>query len=182
MTRTSVVWITGLSGAGKSTVARALRDRLTQLNISSVLLDGDELREILGRTQAMTVEERRELAGIYGRLARNLAGQGHVVICATISMFHDVRTWNRENIPQYFEVYLRVPQDHLVQRDAKGLYARAAGGPSGDDNVGALVGHNSDFDEPRNPDLVIDNFGDTSAAVAVDQIWKSAFERNGLTS
>lgn len=180
MTRASVVWITGLSGAGKSTVARALGERLSQRNISFVLLDGDEMREVLGRTQATTPEERRELAGIYGRLARNLANQGHVVICATISMFHDVRDWNRANIRNYFEVYLRVPQDQLVGRDAKGLYARAAGEPHGGDKVGALVGLNSDFEEPRNPDLVIDNFGGTSATAAVDQIWKAAFEGDGV--
>lgn len=172
----SVLWITGLSGSGKSTIACGLKDRLVQHNVPSVLLDGDALREVLGRTQDMTPAGRLELASIYGRLARHLAAQGLVVICATISMFHDVRAWNRTNIRRYFEVYLRVPQDHLVSRDAKGLYARAARGPG----VGELVGLGGDFEEPRNPDLVIDNFGDTSVTGAIEQIWKIAFAKDGL--
>ena len=80
-----VFWITGLSGAGKSTLARALQARLPQ----SILLDGDELRAVLGATaSSFDRQSRLELARTYARLCGLLAGQGHTVIMATISLFH----------------------------------------------------------------------------------------------
>ena len=101
-----VFWITGLSGAGKSTLARALQARLPQ----SILLDGDELRAVLGATASgFDRQSRLELARTYARLCGLLAGQGHTVIMATISLFHEIHAWNRENLPGYREIFLDVP-------------------------------------------------------------------------
>ena len=160
------IWITGLAGAGKSTVAGLLAERLRRSGQTPILLDGDALREVFGRTTQFEKEDRRALAGQYGRLCRELAGQGFPVICATISMFDDVRAWNRENIPGYFEVYLRVPADELGRRDQKGLYSGRAGGAEG-----TVVGVAQDFEAPKAPDLVIDHFGRVSPASAVERIW-----------
>jgi adenylylsulfate kinase len=149
-----VIWITGLSGAGKTTIANALQRHLAT-NHPTVLLDGDALRHALGATQSYGPEDRRNLAYTYARLAQYIAGQGFTVVCATISMFHDVRTWNRENNPRYFEIYLRVPEEELKRRDPKGLYAGA--------RSGRMVAFEGGFEEPASADLVIDNHGLMSA-------------------
>jgi len=155
-----VLWITGLSGAGKSTVGRAVWSALRSQGIAAIYLDGDVLREILGAVEAHTPEERLALARTYGRLCKVLAEQGYTVVCATISMYHSVRRWNRGHIPGYCEIYLRVPLAELRLRDPKGLYARGV-------NVAGL---DLPFEEPEVPDLIINNFDDTDAGMAVQRI------------
>ncbi|MBK1658602.1 adenylyl-sulfate kinase [Paracraurococcus ruber] len=161
-----VFWTTGLSGAGKSTVAALLRDRLVAAGRCCVLLDGDVLRGILDAGGDYAPHARRRLAFSYARLCHELAAQGLTVVCATISMVHDVRRWNRANIPNYREIWLRVPVEELARRDAKGLYAAAASGALAD-----LAGLHQAVEEPDSPDLIIDNHGAVTAALAVDRIW-----------
>jgi len=160
-----VIWITGLAGAGKTTVARLVRERMQFSGAAPILLDGDTLRDIFGQTSAFDRPSRLALASQYGRLCRELSLQGFDVICATISMFDAVRAWNRKNMPRYFEVYLRVPASELRRRDQKGLYSQTAG-----DTAGAVVGLNQDFEEPKHADLVIDHHGDTTPAGTADAI------------
>ena len=157
-----VIWITGLAGAGKTTVSVLVRDRLRAVGAAPVLLDGDALREIFGQTTAFDRASRLALATQYGRLCRELALQGVDVICATISMFDAVRAWNRRNMPRYFEVYLRVPASELRRRDQKGLYSNA--------KPGAVVGLSEDFEEPKAADLIIDHYGDMTPGGAADMV------------
>ncbi|CAA7617595.1 putative Adenylyl-sulfate kinase [Magnetospirillum sp. SS-4] len=149
-----VVWITGLSGAGKSTVGHMVWESLRQRGVPAIYLDGDVMREMLGAVHAHSQEERRALAHTYGRMCHALAAQGMTVVCSTISMFHAVRDWNRANNRRYLEIYLRVPVEELVRRDPKGLYAR---------NDGRMIGLDAPFEAPLTPDLVIDNGGDVTA-------------------
>jgi adenylylsulfate kinase len=160
-----VWWITGLSGAGKSTVAGMVRERLAAGGRPALLLDGDALRAALGATAAHTPEDRARLAMTYARLAREVATQGIDAVCATISMFQAVRDWNRVNVPHYREVYLRVPMAELQRRDPRGLYGRAERGEQRD-----VVGLDLPFEEPEAPDLVIDNFDAIDPAAAADRI------------
>lgn len=152
-----VVWITGLSGAGKTTVADRVVEALRNQGRPVVLLDGDEMRAVFGSGLGHSRDDRLHLAQAYGRLCALLAGQGLTVVCATISLFAECHRWNRDNLPGYLEVYLRVPQDVLAARDPKGLYAAVANG-----SVQHVHGHDLPFDEPASPDLVIDNHGPTS--------------------
>ncbi len=170
-------WITGLAGAGKTTIARALLARLQERELPSLLLDGDELREALGKTGNHGPNDRRELATTYSKLARLFHAQGLHVLCATISPFPDIRQSLRDSTPGYTEVYVRVSQQTLVHRDQKGLYSQASGiGPR------LMVGSDIPFEEPRTPDIVIDNEPGTSiekhvtAILALDQnrTWKVA--------
>lgn len=156
-----VIWITGFSGAGKTTIAQATRGRLLAEGHCCVLLDGDRLRAVLGKEAGHTRDERMALALTYSRLCRELSSQGVTVICATISLFEEVWAWNRAHLPKYLEVYLRVPLDVRAARDAKGLYARQAQNMVGVDVV---------LNEPHAPDLVIDNHGPLEVAHAVDLV------------
>lgn len=115
-----VIWITGLSGAGKTTLAKALQPQIP----GSILLDGDELREALGSSRGgFDRESRLELARVYSRLAGLLARQGHTVIVATISLFHELHAQNRAMLPGYIEIFLDIPEEERRARDPKGLYA-----------------------------------------------------------
>jgi adenylylsulfate kinase-like enzyme len=156
-----VVWLTGLSGAGKSTVADLLDARLRADGVTPVRLDGDRIRAILPVRPGYTREERLRLAGFYSRLAAGFAAEGHLVICATISLFHEIHAWNREHVPGYFEVWLRVPVPVLRARAGReALYHRAS------DVVGAGI----EPELPRRPDLVIDNRPPVTAGRAAELI------------
>ena len=155
-----VFWITGLSGAGKTTLGQALSSRLRAAGLSVTFLDGDALRSVIAEDLGHNADNRRRSAMRNARLCRLLVGQGVDVVCATISLFHEVQRWNRDNIPGYREIYLRVPLDELRRRDSKGVYAGARN----------VVGIDVPAEAPEAPDLVLDNYGALDVATAVDRI------------
>jgi adenylylsulfate kinase-like enzyme len=164
-----VIWITGLSAAGKSTVANELSGRLRAEGVPVVLLDGNEMREALGVVGAFDSGSRRRLGLTYGRLCKMLSRQGHTVICATISLYHEVHAWNRRNIARYFEVLLDAPLDELARRDFRGIYRG--------DRAGDVVGLGLAAEFPKAPDLVVPNFGEvtpTTVAKRIHQFCASA--------
>ncbi len=160
-----VFWITGLSGAGKTTVGRELWSRLRAAGRPVIFLDGDVLRAVIAEDLGHRSVDRRRSAMRNARLCRLLAGQGTDVVCATISLFHEVQRWNRGHIPGYREIYLRVPIDELRRRDSKGIYARAQRGDARD-----VVGIDVAAETPEAPDLVLDNYGTLDVITAVDRI------------
>ena len=143
-------WLTGLSGAGKTTLARRLVDWLRAAERTALLLDGDELRPMLGASMGYAGNERIALAFCYARLCRLLATQGADVVLATISLVRDVHTWNRSNLPGYVEILLDVPLGELRRRDPKGLYARARTGEAAN-----VAGVDLAVEVPVSPDVVI---------------------------
>ena len=171
----NVFWITGLSGAGKTTVARELWNRLRAGGRPVVLLDGDELRSAIAENLGHSAADRRRSAMRNARLCRLLADQGSDVVCATISLFHEVQRWNRENILGYREIYLRVPIDELQRRDSKGIYAAASRGARD------VVGIDVPAEAPEAPDLVLDNYGKLDVDTAVDRILAVCARRNGTS-
>lgn len=146
----NVIWITGLSAAGKTTLATAVAEKLRRHGEAVVLLDGDELREALAVTKAHGREERLVLAFKYARLARMISVQGVTVIVGTVALFKEIHAWNRENQPGYFEVYLKVPLDELRRRDPKGIYRRFYAG-----ELKNVAGLDLAVDEPVSPHLLI---------------------------
>jgi glutamine kinase len=160
-----VFWITGLSGAGKTTVGRELWSRLRAAGRPVTFLDGDALRAVIAEDLGHTAVHRRRSAMRNARLCRLLAGQGTDVVCATISLFHEVQRWNRKNIPGYREIYLRVPIEELQRRDSKGIYAGARSGEERN-----VVGLDVPAEAPESPDLVLDNYGALDPVSAVDRI------------
>jgi adenylylsulfate kinase-like enzyme len=151
----SVVWITGLSGAGKSELSGELVSRLRAKNVSAVLLDGDELREVFGVTVINSSNYGRAgrlaLSMQYAHLCRVIASQGLTVVIATISLFREVHTWNRANLPGYFEVYLKVPVEELRRRDPKGIYRRFDAG-----ELTHVAGLDLPIDEPEAADWTVE--------------------------
>ncbi len=145
-----VYWLTGLSGAGKTTIGRLWYERLKASGKAVVFLDGDELRQVFGGRLGYTAEERRKAAMNYARLCALLSKQGLTVVCCTISMFDSVRAWNRENIPGYFEVYIQASMETLRRRDQKGLYS------TGRQDV---AGVDFQVELPKKPDLILNNDG-----------------------
>lgn len=163
-----VVWITGLSGAGKSSIAAEVRRRLGAAGRASILLDGDEVRDAVGDLSvgydaAGRLANARRLA----RLARLFAAQDVVVVVATMSLFYEIHDWNRRELPDYLEVLIDVGVATLARRDPKGLYARAADGAATH-----LPGIALDAELPRAPHLVIANDVDDPefAASAAERI------------
>lgn len=151
----AVYWITGLSGAGKTTIGKLLYEKIKEKHINTVFLDGDILRKVFGADLGYTKEDRRKCAMRYSRLCAMLEEQGMNVICCTISMFDSVRDWNRKNICNYREIYLKVSMDTLRKRDQKGLYSR-----NGKDGSMDVVGVHMNLEEPKKPDLILQNDGD----------------------
>ncbi|MFZ0311274.1 MAG: adenylyl-sulfate kinase [Candidatus Korobacteraceae bacterium] len=160
-----VFWITGLSGAGKTTLGWELTTRLRAAGRPVTFLDGDALRSVIAEDLGHSKDDRRRSAMRNARLCRLLAEQGGDVVCATISLFHEVQRWNREHIPGYREIYLRVPIEELQRRDSKGIYGRARRGDAPD-----VVGLDLPAEAPEAPDLILDNYGALDVATAVDRI------------
>jgi len=161
----TVYWFTGLSGAGKSTLARLFCDRLRRAGAPVLLLDGDELREVFG-DQGHARADRLAIAMRNGRLCKMIATQGIDVVCATISLFHECQDWNRRHIERYREIHVTAPMHVLESRDKHQLYGRARRG-----EVSDVVGVDIDAEEPRTPDLVIDNGGGAGPDAVVDRLW-----------
>lgn len=147
-----VIWIIGLSGTGKTTLASQVVERIRKMNGKVVLLDGDLIRTLFGNDVDHTIEGRRRNAERLSVLSKFLADQGIHVVAAVLSIFPEWRRWNRENIPDYSEVYIKASMQTLLRRDIKNLYARAARG-----EIVNVVGVDIPFPEPENPDLVIEN-------------------------
>lgn len=158
-----VVWITGLSGAGKSTIAGLLRDELLLRGIRPVWIDGNRFRALLPWNFGFSPRERLNVALYYSQLSQELAEQGQLVICSTISLFADIHSRNRAHIPNYFEVLLRASAGELTRRDTRNIY-------KGTSNTEPVVGVTCRADFPQSPHLVVDNEPPVSPDQTCEQI------------
>lgn len=149
----SVVWFTGLSGVGKSTVAAILKSQLNQRNCLSCVLDGDLLRQGINKDLGFSTADRSESVRRAGEVARLLVDTGILVIGALISPFEEDRKKVRDLIDRYnfIEVYLHAPMEILTKRDPKGLYRKAQNG-----EIENFTGITSTYDIPNSPDLHFD--------------------------
>ncbi len=150
---TKLIWITGLAGSGKTTLAKEVYAQLKKMYPNVVIIDGDHLREIFGGTTGYSTEERLENARRLSRLCHFLVSENIHVVCATMSLYKEIQEWNKKHIPEYFEIYLDVPMQSLIKRDKKGLYSSALKGEM--ENV---VGINQSWDKPASPFMVVQEF------------------------
>ena len=146
-----VIWITGLSGAGKTTVCDALRALLKPGLPELVVLDGDVVRAAFGHNLSHTEADRILQVQRLQAMARVLRAQGLVVIVGVLYNNAELLAWNREELDDYYEVYLDASIETVKKRDPKGLYVKRMAGKIGD-----VVGIDIPWFVPENPDLVLD--------------------------
>ncbi len=157
-----VIWVTGLSGAGKTTLCSTVYDRLKLVMPELVILDGDVIRRAYGNDLTHAEEDRVRQVHRLRAMAGVLAEQDLVVLVAVLYAHPELLAWNRKNLPNYFEVYLDVALDTVKNRDDKGLYAAASRGEM--DNV---VGLDIPWHAPQTPDLRLDgDAGETPEELA----------------
>ena len=149
----AVLWFTGMSGAGKTTIARALERRLFERGIRTMLLDGDQMRHGLCSDLAFAAEDRAENVRRVGEVARLFYEAGNVVLCSFVSPYRAGRDAARGLVGdgRFFEIHVRAPLAELQRRDTKGLYQKESSG------VGeALPGSTGVYEEPLAAEMVVD--------------------------
>jgi bifunctional enzyme CysN/CysC len=158
-----VVWFTGLSGAGKSTIANLADERLHALGRRTALLDGDNLRQGLNRDLGFTEADRTENLRRAAEVARLMSDAGLIVLVATISPFRAERAAARALMPpgEFLEVFVDTPLAIAERRDVKGLYARARAGV-----LRNFTGIDSPYELPEAPEIRIDTLAVPAEAAA----------------
>lgn len=146
-----VIWLTGLSGSGKSTIGRALADRLRAQGARVAELDGDALREGLNSDLGFSDEDRTENIRRAAHVARIMRNGGAIVICSFISPLAEMRAMARKIVGSGFsEVFVNCPIEICAQRDVKGLYAKVTAGEIKD-----MTGIGSDYQPPSDPEVEV---------------------------
>ena len=146
-----VIWITGPSGAGKTTLARALEKRLKEMGLKTEVLDGDEIRKKLYPNLGFDKEARKTHNRVVIYMAKLLLRNGVVPIVALISPYKSIREKARKELGNFVEVYLKCPLEERMKRDPKGLYLKALKG-----EVNNLTGLDGVYEEPENPEVVLE--------------------------
>ncbi len=150
--RGCVIWLTGLSGSGKSSVALRVERHLLELGRVAYTLDGDNIRHGLCSDLGFKPEDRRENVRRVGEVVRLMADAGVIAIVALISPYRAERTAVRTRLPEgrFVEVFVDAPLEVCEQRDPKGLYARARSG-----EIANFTGISAPYEPPENPELVL---------------------------
>jgi adenylylsulfate kinase len=161
-----VVWFTGLSGSGKSTIARAVEMRVREMGKFVTVIDGDSFRQTVSKDLGFSDGDRSENNRRAAEVARLFAGQGALTLAAFVSPFTADRERARQIIgPENFvEIFVDCPVEECERRDPKGLYARARRG-----EIGQFTGLTSRFEAPVHPDLHLETHKLT-VAQAVEKI------------
>lgn len=148
-----ILWFTGLSGAGKSSLAHAVEERLHQSACRTFVLDGDNVRHGLCGDLGFSVADRAENIRRIGEVAKLFLEAGVIVMTAFISPFRGERAAARKLVPQgeFIEIYCRCPIEICEQRDVKGMYKKARAG-----ELNEFTGISSPYEEPDSPDLIVD--------------------------
>jgi len=159
----TVLWFTGLSGAGKTTIATAVRDRLATRGVPVELLDGDELR---GRfPTGFSKKEREAHIARVAEMAAKVEEQGVVAIAALISPYREARRKARAACRDFIEIFVSTPLDICERRDPKGLYRKARSG-----EIACFTGIDDPYEPPEQPEIMIDTTTlsvDDAAAIVI---------------
>ncbi|ASA19418.1 adenylyl-sulfate kinase [Paenibacillus donghaensis] len=144
------LWLTGLSGAGKSTIAALAAEQLRTQGLAVEWLDGDELRRHLGQELGFSREDRFENIRRAVYVANLLSRQGIITLVSVISPYREMRDYARMQLPRFAEIYVDCPLEVCEQRDVKGLYAKARRG-----EIAAFTGISDPYEIPEQPELTL---------------------------
>ena len=144
------IWCTGLSGAGKSTVAGLVTEKLRKMGKPLELLDGDEVRTHLSKGLGFSKQGRDTNIHRLGYVAKLLNDNGLIVIIAAISPYREIRDSNRKLIKRFVEVHVQCPLSECERRDVKGLYQKARAG-----EIENFTGISDPYETPENPEVVL---------------------------
>ena len=172
------LWFTGLSGAGKSTIANLVAGELRTRGHKVEILDGDEVRTNLSKGLGFSKEDRDTNIRRIGYVCNLLARNGVIAISAAISPYREIRDEIRRNHQRFFEVYMKCSIEKLSERDVKGLYKKALAG-----EIKNFTGVSDPYEEPLNPELVLDS-GTERVEQSLQKLLKtlelSNYIRNGV--
>jgi adenylylsulfate kinase len=163
-----VLWFTGLSGSGKSTIAVRVHEELVRRGVDVEYIDGDALREVFPNT-GFTRAEREEHLRRTGYMASRLAAHGVTVVASLVSPYRGSRELIRTLCSEFVEIYVATPLDECERRDVKGLYARARRG-----EIKNFTGIDDPYEPPENPELTLD-----TRALSVEECVARVLERHG---
>ena len=176
----ALIWTTGLSGSGKSTVAYTLEHALVQRGHLSYVLDGDNIRHGLNKNLGFSAEDREENIRRLGEVGKLFVDAGIITITAFISPYHKDRDIARETVgpDSFFEIFCHAPLDICEQRDPKGLYKKARAG-----EIKGFTGIDDPYEAPLNPEMLIDTSKTSpqEAAVALCEMLEKAGKIPPLT-
>jgi bifunctional enzyme CysN/CysC len=174
--KAGVLWFTGLSGSGKSTIAKKLEQRLFERGCHTMFLDGDNLRHGLNGDLGFSDADRNENIRRAAEVARLGFGHGNIVLCSFISPFQSEREFARSIMPEgrFLEIFVKCDLEVCKRRDPKGLYAKALSG-----EIKNFTGISSPYEEPPNPELVVETDLQSTEDI-VEQIIKELIKRNIL--
>ncbi|MCP4399097.1 MAG: sulfate adenylyltransferase subunit CysN [bacterium] len=173
----AVLWLTGLSGSGKSTVAKRLEKELFESGAHTMLLDGDLLRHGLNGDLGFSVEDRSENIRRVGETAKLFFEAGHLVVCTFISPFANDRDFVRSLLPDghFVEVFVKCDIEVCKRRDPNGLYEKALSG-----EIKEFTGISSPYEAPENPELVVET--DLQSVDEIIELLKEHLRRQGILS
>ena len=156
MSQGVTIWFTGLSGSGKSTIARILEKRLRAMGRKVEVLDGDVIRTNLSKGLGFSKEDRDTNIKRIGFVCHLLTRNDVIAIAAAISPYREVRDYNRSLIGNFVEVYARCPLNECAKRDVKGLYQKAMAG-----EIKGFTGVDDPYEEPLNSEVVCETDQET---------------------
>ncbi len=146
-----VLWFTGLSGSGKSTIADRVAEKLRERGLKIERLDGDTVRKSLTRDLGFSERDRNENIRRVAFVAKLLSRNGVGVIASFISPYRKIRNHVREEVTNFVEVYAKCPLEICIERDPKGLYKKALNG-----EIENFTGVSHPYEEPENPEILLE--------------------------
>lgn len=174
----SVIWITGLSGSGKTTISKILKKKISAIYERVVHLDGDELRKCASTIitkNSFSSNDRKRIGLFYSKLAKKIANQNFVVIISVMALQKEVHIWNKKNIPNYYDVMLDVPIKELKLRDPKGIYKKYNQG-----KIKNLYGLDLQYDKIKKPWINIKWSKKLTKQLIVNLIFRKFFKQKNL--
>tara|TARA_A100001015_G_C15034098_1_gene734959 strand:+ start:1070 stop:1570 length:501 start_codon:yes stop_codon:yes gene_type:complete len=163
-----VYWITGLSGVGKTPLAKKLTKSLSKSK-PTILIDGDQIRDILKLECENDRNSRLKVAYIYSNLIKLIASQNINVVCSTISLFYEIHEYNRKNFKQYCEILIEKDIEKLISEDKKNIYSNSINAQD------YAVGVNIKPEYPKNPSFLFDFNNQVNLDLVVDKILNFKF-------